>query len=227
VTTFSITPVSGFPLPTSDEFPNFIQFQSAGVDLGDNAADTVDFADGLTATRGTGENANVVTVSAESTSTPLSLRLSAVGAILANPGVQPNTWVTTAETSSTDVVWNGATGELTFEPGVYELALSAVYRFTAADVPPATLEVYMFSLQGATNDPFTFGTARHRFDPTGGIDDFSYAAFSDMSVIPITLGDTVRQLTAAIANFTTNLDVVTASGVAVTVNLTVRKMAEA
>jgi len=63
MTTFSITPVSGFPLPTSDEFPDFIQFQADGADLGDNAADTVNFTDGLTATRGTGENANVVTVS--------------------------------------------------------------------------------------------------------------------------------------------------------------------
>ena len=59
---FSITPLLDMPPPEAQEFPNFIQFQEDGTDLGSNDADTLNFAGGLTATRGTGENANVVTV---------------------------------------------------------------------------------------------------------------------------------------------------------------------
>jgi hypothetical protein len=62
---FSITPASGFPPQASDEFPNYIQFQNQGADLGLPNVDTVNFGRNLTATRGTGENANVVTVVAE------------------------------------------------------------------------------------------------------------------------------------------------------------------
>lgn len=62
---FGITPATGFPPQASDEFPNYIQFQNQGVDLGLPNVDTVNFGRNLTATRGTGENANVVTVVAE------------------------------------------------------------------------------------------------------------------------------------------------------------------
>ena len=62
---FGITPATGFPPQASDEFPNYIQFQNQGVDLGMPNVDTVNFGRNLTATRGTGENANVVTVVAE------------------------------------------------------------------------------------------------------------------------------------------------------------------
>lgn len=61
--TFSMTPVTGFPPTTPDDFPNFIQFQENGVDLGSNDADTVNFVGNVTATRGEGENAGTVTVS--------------------------------------------------------------------------------------------------------------------------------------------------------------------
>lgn len=59
---FAMTPASGYPPPTPDEFPNFIQFQGNGTDLGGPDADTVNLRRGLQATRGTGENANVITV---------------------------------------------------------------------------------------------------------------------------------------------------------------------
>lgn len=62
---FGITPATGFPPQASDEFPNYIQFQNQGTDLGLPNVDTVNFGRNLTATRGTGENANVVTVVAD------------------------------------------------------------------------------------------------------------------------------------------------------------------
>lgn len=60
---FSITPVGPFP-PSNDEgFPQFIQFQEEGENLGGPDADTVNFVgEGVTATRGTGEDANIITV---------------------------------------------------------------------------------------------------------------------------------------------------------------------
>jgi len=62
---FGITPATGFPPQASDEFPNYIQFQNQGTDLGLPNVDTVNFGRNLTASRGTGENANVVTVVAD------------------------------------------------------------------------------------------------------------------------------------------------------------------
>ncbi len=63
---FSLTPAQGFNPQTGEEFPNFIQFQADGTDLGGPDADVLNFGENLTATRGTGENANVVTVRAAS-----------------------------------------------------------------------------------------------------------------------------------------------------------------
>jgi len=55
---------NGFPSQAPEGFPNFIQFQADGTDLGDADADTVNFRRGLSATRGTGESSGVVTVDA-------------------------------------------------------------------------------------------------------------------------------------------------------------------
>ena len=67
MTAFSVTPAGPFPPPTgnADGFQQFIQWQADGVDLGGPDADTVDIGAGLTATRGTGENANVVTITGD------------------------------------------------------------------------------------------------------------------------------------------------------------------
>lgn len=64
---FSITPAGPFPAPASDGFPDYIQWQFEGVNLGDATVTTVNFVAGapgsdLTVTRGTGENAGVLTV---------------------------------------------------------------------------------------------------------------------------------------------------------------------
>jgi len=64
--TFGISPVGGvFAEQTADEgFPQFIQWQLDGTNLGDTSADTVNVTDPLVATRGVGENENVITLSA-------------------------------------------------------------------------------------------------------------------------------------------------------------------
>lgn len=47
--TFSITPTSAFPPAASEDFPNFIQFQFNGVNLGGPDADTINFVGTLVA----------------------------------------------------------------------------------------------------------------------------------------------------------------------------------
>ncbi len=62
---FTITPVSTASA-VDDGFQNFIQFQQDGTNLGLPDVDTVNLTDGITATRGTGESANVLTLTADS-----------------------------------------------------------------------------------------------------------------------------------------------------------------
>lgn len=66
MSSFSIAPAGGQANPqTGKEFPNFIQFRFNGVDLGGPDATVVDFVGGLfKLTRGTGNDANKITVGA-------------------------------------------------------------------------------------------------------------------------------------------------------------------
>ena len=63
---FGITPATGFPPQASDEFPNYLQWQVDGTNLGGPTIDTVDLVGDLSATRGTGENANKLTIAVAS-----------------------------------------------------------------------------------------------------------------------------------------------------------------
>ncbi len=63
---FALTPANpgGFPPVTSLEFPNFIQFRFNGVDLGGPDATVLNVVggSGITLERGTGADANKVTL---------------------------------------------------------------------------------------------------------------------------------------------------------------------
>lgn len=61
---FGVTPVGPFPDQVGDTFPDYIQFQNQGVNLGEPDASTVNFGAGMAATRGVGENENKITVTA-------------------------------------------------------------------------------------------------------------------------------------------------------------------
>jgi hypothetical protein len=61
---FGINP-SGTPAPNPEVFPTFIQWQEAGENLGGADADTVNTGLGIVATRGEGEDYNVITLTAE------------------------------------------------------------------------------------------------------------------------------------------------------------------
>lgn len=72
---FAVTPVAAFSTQNDEGFPDFLTWQQNGVNLGSDATvDTVNVTDGMTATRGTGETANVVTLTAEVTPFALSWR---------------------------------------------------------------------------------------------------------------------------------------------------------
>lgn len=61
---FALTPASGFPPPTPDDFPTGIQFQFEGENLGGPDVTTINFVhgDSYSVTRGVGENAGVLTI---------------------------------------------------------------------------------------------------------------------------------------------------------------------
>lgn len=119
---FSISPAQGFARPDDEGFPNYIQFQAAGSNLGLPNADTLNFGSGLTATRGTGENANVVTVTAEGggggAQSSAIFRLSGG---MATPNVVVE-WDAPQEIVSLDGVSMTATA-ITVTPGVYAVTM--------------------------------------------------------------------------------------------------------
>jgi len=73
---FSVTPVGPFPPVNSEDFPDFLQWQWEGVDIGDTAVDTVNLTGSGIAgmSVGTGENANVLTIEVEGGAGTLSWR---------------------------------------------------------------------------------------------------------------------------------------------------------
>lgn len=131
--TFGITPVTGYPLPPSDDFPQFIQFQNSGADLGAPDADTLNFATGATATRGTGENANVITVAVESTAggtvTSVALEAPAEFAVAGSPITVDGTLVLSKATQNANEVWAGPTTGADAQP--------AFRALVNADMPAA------------------------------------------------------------------------------------------
>lgn len=132
---FALTPVAGFPPPTPAEFPDFIQFQNEGANLGGSDADTVDFVGaGVTATRGTGANANKVTVTIPGGggggSAPVlavSLQGAADGPIgdgLAGE-IYFDNWNGTVRQTSADASWSEANNRIEFaRTGLYEVVVT-------------------------------------------------------------------------------------------------------
>ncbi len=67
---FSITPLRGNTPPAPDDAPLGVQFQRAGENVGDRSFDTINVTGGLIATRGTGAESNVITLSLPEPSKP-------------------------------------------------------------------------------------------------------------------------------------------------------------
>ena len=129
--TFSITPAAGFPPQASDEFPNYLQWQMDGTNLGGPTIDTVDLVGDLSATRGTGENANKLTIavasnpSGGSAATIEELVVSLAGTVSGTfNGAAFNTWTGTVLHTSADASWNEATNAIDLgQTGLYEVSI--------------------------------------------------------------------------------------------------------
>lgn len=67
---FSVTPVGPFPPVNPEDFPDFLQWQWEGVDVGGTTVDTVNLTGNGVAnvTVGTGENTNILTIEIEGSS---------------------------------------------------------------------------------------------------------------------------------------------------------------
>jgi hypothetical protein len=123
---FSITPATDVPPPAADAFPNFLTFQNQGTDLGLPDADTLNFSTGLTATRGVGENSNVVTVTgagaAAATSGVIALTSDVEGDGAFDDTPFPSVWTATVLVANDSWTFDGDTTTLTFaETGVYRV----------------------------------------------------------------------------------------------------------
>ena len=131
---FGLTPAgNGFPPQAPDSFPNYIQFQHEGTNLGTATVDTVDFTGSVFVSRGDGENSNKLTVVVGSnpsaggggggTTEELVLSLAAAGAGTFN-GVVFSNWTGTVLHSSADAAWNPSTQVVDLaQTGLYEVEI--------------------------------------------------------------------------------------------------------
>ncbi len=189
---FAMTPASGYPPPTPDEFPNYIQFQSDGTNLGLPDADVVDFVYPLVATRGTGENENVVTVTTvDSPSAPPAGSLSIFGfkAIGSGSGTGILSWSSTVlHADDTVATYNALANQLTFAAaGVYQVTIAS--RLTVGQLSPVNV-ITLISPTGSNPDEWTVGS-NHQIDNTGSQDTFD---FVDVFLLDMQTGDLVRSL---------------------------------
>jgi hypothetical protein len=139
---FGMYPGTNWPVPTPDGFPNFIQFQEDGVNLGGPDADTLNFTGNVSVTRGEGENANVVTVDVPASSSGATSGSSVLAV-----------WLETEDTATFNrdafTAWNGTT---------VVAGTDAEWDNTAKAVSILVPGVYKFEVRGvAEPDPFSTG----------------------------------------------------------------------
>lgn len=125
--TFGITPIGGFPAPTPDEFPQGVQFQLNGVDVGTRDVDTVSFVAGSSLNVEVdpdNENRLIVTVPGSGGSTVPTLVLSLTGATAGSfSGSEFTNWDVDVLATSTDASWNES--QIVFaSAGFYRLSIT-------------------------------------------------------------------------------------------------------
>lgn len=151
--TLDMTPVTpGGSEFTGTDVPSFIQIQADGTNLGEPTVSTLNFGTGMTATRGTGGNANKVTV--EATASPGGgadeLLVSSISGISTFDGSVPSSY-TGSQTlkASADVSWNQAFATLIFtKAGLYAITVMVRLTATGEDVFPTG---YVWYGAGLTN----------------------------------------------------------------------------
>ncbi len=185
---FAITPVEA-PLAQA-QAGEFIQFQSEGDDLGAPTVTVVNFTgSGIVATRGTGENANVITVTITPPSTEdiLTLRstfaeMTYAGVYQADfPGAEEAGGTFTPATAGTNVTLTGGDMVAVFT-GVGSVANTAGLNHGAV---PVAYEIEITSSFTGKLQAGMWATAFSQFDgdqPHGGGSDFGIWANMDGTV---------------------------------------------
>ena len=190
MTAFSVSPAQGFTPATDEGFPQFIQFQADGVNLGGPDADTLDFGPGLTATRGTGENENKITVDADGGSggNP-SLAVSLTGAAAhAMDGAVFSNWTGTALNTSTDASWSQPDQAIKFlSTGLFRVQITG-YATRHDGGPWPTLETFVGS--AVAEDVLIPRTVYARDDNNTGAGETAMA-WSDEFVVNVTVLNTL------------------------------------
>jgi hypothetical protein len=202
---FGLTPAgSGFPPQAPDAFPNYIQFQYDGTDLGGPTVDTVDFQGSVFVSRGDGENANKITVvvggnpSTPATG-PQTMAFKNAGS---GGGTGINAWSATPLVADASVAaYVDSTNLLTFaSAGVYQVTVTT--RATVGTLSPVH-RITLSSPVGSIPDEWTAG-ANHYVDNTGGQTQFS---FTDMFVLNMQAGDLQRSFQVTTDNAEESLSV--------------------
>lgn len=195
------------PPAASDGFPRYIQFQTDGSNLGAPDVDTVNFVGNLTATRGTGENANRVTVAAAaggggSETQALVVQLEGAVSGLFDDAAFSN-WNGTVLTTSDDASWNEVSSQVTVTvAGVYSVRMSG--RVTGSPNWPAgngDWTIYGCQINNSgVNDALPDTRSAHARRATGTMFDNSvgYVQFSDEFVIEILEEDLPNDITPAL-----------------------------
>lgn len=182
-------PVPGVP-------PNFIQIQADGTNLGLPSVDTLDFGAGLTATRGTGLNADKVTVVAvgggaggESDTMVVGLSGAVSGAF---DGSNFENWDTASVYGvSADAEWSDADQQIRFiTAGLYEVQVQGYVSPDSGIWPSADQETTTF---GSNIAAIGQSTSTHFRYSVGGVGDSGpqYAVFNDRFVLNAS-ADTLR-----------------------------------
>ncbi|MEY5144995.1 MAG: hypothetical protein RL745_362 [Actinomycetota bacterium] len=204
---FGLTPAgSGFPPQAADAFPNYIQFQYEGVDLGLPDIDTVDFQGSVFVSRGDGENSNKVTVvvgSNPSTPTPsgaqplMAFRNSGSGG-----GNGINAWTAVSLVADATVAqYTDSTNRLVFaSPGVYKVTIAT--RATV-DALSQIQTITVSSPTGSVPDAWTEGS-RHYVSNLGTQLQFD---FVDVFLLDMQAGDLTRSFQVTTDNAEGSLSV--------------------
>lgn len=186
--TFEITPVG--TSTSGGEFAQFLQFRSEGNDLGLPNVTIVNFTgDGVVATRGAGENANVITVTITPPSTADILTLRSTFAEMTYaaiyqadfPGAEEAGGTFTPATAGTNVTLSGGDMVATFA-GVGSVANTT--GLNHGNVPVA-YEIEITSSASGKLQAGMWATAFSQFDgnqPHGGGSDFGVWANMDGTV---------------------------------------------
>lgn len=149
---FGITPVTNMPAQTAGEFPQYLQFQADGENLGGRDADTLNFGSGLTATRGVGVNANKVTLTAAGGGSASELLVSGISTNSTFDGSVPTEYFGSQVLNpSADVSWDETTATLTFaRAGLYAITVMVRILVGGEDVFPTGFVWYGVGLVNGT-----------------------------------------------------------------------------